>query len=168
VLAGPVQPGQERFFAEEVEPHVDGDAVRYVGEVGADGKEALYGDARALLMPIRWREPFGMVMVEAMACGTPVVAFPEGSVPEVVADGVTGLVVEDEDGMARAMRDVGRLDRAACREHAAECFGVDAAIGGYERVFDRARSRRRPRLGRTPAGHGERFSPPPRAPRAVG
>jgi glycosyltransferase involved in cell wall biosynthesis len=168
VLAGPVQPGQEEFFAKEVEPHLDDDAVRYVGEVGADGKEALYGDARALLMPIRWPEPFGMVMVEAMACGTPVIAFAEGSVPEVVTDGVTGVVVEDEDAMARAIAEVGRLDRAACRDHAAGRFSVEVAVHGYERVYDRARARRRPRPGRWPGAHGGRFSPPPRAPRAVG
>ena len=105
VLAGPVQPGQEEFFAREVEPHMDGDAIRYIGEVG-DEKGELYAGARALLMPIRWPEPFGLVMTEAMACGTPVIAFPEGSAPEIVLDGETGFVVE---GRAR---DGGR-DRAA-------------------------------------------------------
>jgi glycosyltransferase involved in cell wall biosynthesis len=119
-------------------------------------------------MPIRWPEPFGMVMVEAMACGTPVIAFAEGSVPEVVTDGVTGVVVEDEDAMARAIAEVGRLDRAACRDHAAGRFSVEVAVHGYERVYDRARARRRPRPGRWPGAHGGRFSPPPRAPRAVG
>src|SRR5215207_3346412 len=99
VLAGPVQPGQEEFFAREVEPHLDGDLVRYIGEVG-DEKADLYAGARALMMPIRWPEPFGLVMTEAMACGTPVIAFPEGSAPELVLDGETGFVVEDEHAMA--------------------------------------------------------------------
>ena len=97
VLAGPVQPGSEEFFEREVEPHLDGERVRYVGEVGEE-KGDLYAGARALLMPIRWPEPFGLVMTEAMACGTPVIAFPEGSAPELVLDGETGFVVDDEHG----------------------------------------------------------------------
>jgi glycosyltransferase involved in cell wall biosynthesis len=105
VLAGPVQPGQEEFFASEVEPHVDGERIRYVGEVG-DEKVELYAGARALLMPIRWAEPFGLVMTEAMACGTPVIAFPEGSAPEIVRDGLRGR---------RRARD-GRGGRAARRD----------------------------------------------------
>jgi glycosyltransferase involved in cell wall biosynthesis len=137
-LAGPVQPGQEEFFAEEVEPHIDGDAVRYDGEVGRDGKSELYGRAKALLMPIRWAEPFGLVMVEAMACGTPVIAFREGSAPEVVTEGVTGFLVDDEHEMAEAIARVGEIDRAACREHAAQRFGVATAVAGYERVYESA------------------------------
>jgi glycosyltransferase involved in cell wall biosynthesis len=100
-LAGPVQSGQRDFFEREVEPHIDGDRVRYIGEVG-DEKGDLYAGARALLMPIRWAEPFGLVMTEAMACGTPVIAFPEGSAPELVLDGETGFVVGDEHAMAEA------------------------------------------------------------------
>ena len=85
-----------------------GDGVEYVGEADAERKRELYLRARALLMPIRWPEPFGLVMVEALACGTPVIAFPEGSVPEVVRDGVTGFVVDDEHAMAAAIGRVGR------------------------------------------------------------
>ena len=134
-IAGPVQPGQEEFFASEVEPHFDDDGVRYVGEVGTDDKAEAYGRARALLMPIRWAEPFGMVMTEAMACGTPVIAFREGSVPELIEDGVNGFVVEDEHEMARAIGRLDEIDRARCREYARERFGVDAAVDGYERVY---------------------------------
>jgi glycosyltransferase involved in cell wall biosynthesis len=135
VLAGPVQPGQERFFAEEVEPHIDGDAVRYVGETGGAEKTELFRSACAMLMPIRWPEPFGLVMIEAMACGTPVLAFPEGSAPEVVDDGVTGLVVDDEHAMAQAIGRVCDLDRAACRERACERFDAARCVEGYESVF---------------------------------
>jgi glycosyltransferase involved in cell wall biosynthesis len=145
VLAGPVQPGQEAFFAREVEPHVDGDRVRYVGEVGADDKQGVYGSARALLMPIRWAEPFGMVMVESLACGTPVVAFPEGSVPEIVVDGANGFVAGDEEEMAAAIGRLGELDRAACRAGAQERFDVGAAIDGYERIYAHAAGRARER-----------------------
>jgi glycosyltransferase involved in cell wall biosynthesis len=135
VLAGPVQPGQEKFFAEEVEPHVDGAAVRYAGEADSSAKRDLYVRARGLLMPIRWPEPFGLVMVEAMACGTPVIAFPEGSAPELVIDGESGFVVDDEAGMAAAIGRLDEVDPARCREITAERFGVDAVVERYEAVY---------------------------------
>ena len=134
VLAGPVQPGQESFFEHEVEPHLD-DRIRYVGEVG-DEKRDLYAKARALLMPIRWPEPFGLVMTEAMACGTPVIAFPEGSAPEIVRDGETGFVVDDEREMAEAIARVGELDRERCRESARERFDVSAVAEAYESAYE--------------------------------
>jgi len=83
VLAGPVQPGQERYFGEQIEPHLDGQRVRFAGEVGGARRKQLFAHARALLMPIRWPEPFGLVMVEALTCGTPVIAFPEGAAAEI-------------------------------------------------------------------------------------
>jgi glycosyltransferase involved in cell wall biosynthesis len=135
VLAGPVQPGQEEFFAQEVEPHLDADGVEYVGEADSSRKRELYLDAKALLMPIRWPEPFGLVMVEALACGTPVVAFPEGSVPEIVEDGRTGFVVDDVKTMARAIARLGEIDPAACRRSCEERFGVETVVGGYEAVY---------------------------------
>src|SRR5215207_10162516 len=134
VLAGPVQPGQEEFFARDVEPHIDGDGVRYIGEVG-DEKADLYAGARALLMPIRWPEPFGLVMTEAMACGTPVIAFPEGSAPELVLDGETGFVVEDEHAMAEAVVRLGEIDPARCRSSAEERFDVAPVAEAYERAY---------------------------------
>jgi glycosyltransferase involved in cell wall biosynthesis len=135
VLAGPVQPGQEAFFAEEVEPHVGHDGIEYVGEADGEAKRELYGRASALLMPIRWPEPFGLVMVEALACGTPVIAFPEGSAPEVVRDGTTGFVVEDEEAMAAAVARLGELDPEACRAECEKRFGVSAVVDGYETVY---------------------------------
>jgi glycosyltransferase involved in cell wall biosynthesis len=161
VLAGPVQPGQEEFFASEVEPRIDGDAVRYVGEVGRGDKAELYGCARGLLMPIRWQEPFGLVMTEAMACGTPVIAFPEGSAPEIVIEGVTGFLVDDESEMAAAVARLGEVDRARCRECAEMRFGVPQAIDGYERVYEAARERS---WSPAPSASG-RAGPPPRSPR---
>src|SRR5829696_3212470 len=134
LLAGPVQPGQEDFFADEVEPRL-GDGVEYIGEADAERKRELYLGARALLMPIRWPEPFGLVMVESLVCGTPVIAYPEGSVPEVVRDGVTGFVVDDEHAMAEAIRRVGDLDPAACRRDCEERFSVEAVVRGYEDVY---------------------------------
>ena len=101
----------------EVEPHIDGDRVEYVGEVGEE-KAELYVGAGAFLMPIRWPEPFGLVMTEAMACGTPVIAFPEGSASELVLDGETGFVVDDEQEMAEAIGRLDEIDPERCRESA--------------------------------------------------
>jgi glycosyltransferase involved in cell wall biosynthesis len=134
ILAGPVQPGEEEFFASEVEPHVDGEQIRYIGEVGEE-KAELYAGARALLMPIRWAEPFGLVMTEAMACGTPVIAFPEGSAPELVLDGETGFLVDDEQEMAAAVERLGEIDPERCRESARERFDVKAVGEAYEEAY---------------------------------
>jgi glycosyltransferase involved in cell wall biosynthesis len=135
VLAGPVQPGQAEFFASEVEPHLGADGIDYVGEADGDRKRELYQGARALLMPIRWQEPFGLVMVEALASGTPVIAFPEGSAPEVVEDGRTGFVVEDEHAMARAIDRLPDLDPTDCRRTCEQRFSVDAVVRSYEDVY---------------------------------
>lgn len=142
VLAGPIQPGQEAFFAEQVEPALGRDGAEYIGEVDAQRKRDLYQRARALLMPIRWPEPFGLVMVEAAACGTPVIAFPEGSAPEVVLDGVTGFLVDDERAMAAAIARLGEIEPAACRQACEDRFGVAAAVEGYEDVYRSAMTHR--------------------------
>jgi glycosyltransferase involved in cell wall biosynthesis len=138
VLAGPVQPGQQQYFREQVEPYVDGQRVRYVGEVAGTVKQQLYANAAALLMPVRWPEPFGMVMVEALACGTPVIAFPEGAAAEIVIDGQNGMLVADELEMARAIGDIGSIDPARCRASAAERYDMSVTTAGYERAYRRA------------------------------
>jgi glycosyltransferase involved in cell wall biosynthesis len=134
ILAGVVQPRQERYFATEVQPHLDGERIRYVGEVGGARKQRLFAEAYAFLMPIRWPEPFGMVMVEAMSAGTPVLAFPEGAAPEIVEHGVSGFLVSDEDEMAAKVDDAGRLEPLQVRR-SAERFAPDRIAAGYERVY---------------------------------
>src|ERR671915_629203 len=145
ILAGPVQPGHERFFAREVEPHIDDQQIRYVGEVGGARKQRLFADAFAFLMPIRWPEPFGMVMVEALAAGTPVLAFAHGAAPEIVEHGKNGFLVEDEDEMAAMVEKAGEIDPAECRR-SAERFSPQSVAAGYEAAYlgavDRATSRR--------------------------
>lgn len=141
VLAGPVQPGQEEFFAHEVEPHVGKDGIEYFGEADATQKRDLYRRARGLLMPIRWPEPFGLVMVEALACGTPVIAFREGAAPEVVQHGETGYVVDDEREMARAIGRLDELDPAVCRSACETRFGVETVVSAYEEVYRVATAR---------------------------
>jgi glycosyltransferase involved in cell wall biosynthesis len=107
-------PEELGYFSECVKPHL-GPAIEYVGEVHQDDKLALLGGARALLNPITWAEPFGLVMVEALACGTPVLTFPNGAAPEIIEHGRTGWWCQDVDGMAAAARQIDLLDRADCR-----------------------------------------------------
>jgi glycosyltransferase involved in cell wall biosynthesis len=134
VLAGTVQPGYERFFASEIQPHIDGEQIRFVGEVGGARKQHLFANAFAFLMPIAWPEPFGMVIVEALAAGTPVLAFSHGAAPEIIQHGVNGFLVEDEHQMAAMVDKAGEIDPEACRR-SAERFSPDRVAAGYEEVF---------------------------------
>jgi glycosyltransferase involved in cell wall biosynthesis len=135
VLAGIVQPHQRAFFDQEVAPHVDGKAVSFVGEVTGAQKLSLFSRARGLLMPIRWAEPFGMVMIEALACGTPVIAFGEGAAPELIVDGKTGFIVADEAAMAAAVPRLAAIRPGDCRAWVAEHCEVDAVAAAYERAY---------------------------------
>jgi glycosyltransferase involved in cell wall biosynthesis len=135
VLAGPVQPGQERFFEDCVAPHIDEHSVRYVAEIGGAAKRELFARASALLMPIRWPEPFGMVMIEALACGTPVIAFPEGAAPEIVDHGSSGFLVRDEDEMAAAVAMLDELDAGRCRASVRERYDADLVASAYEEAY---------------------------------
>ena len=138
VLAGPVQPGQEAYFANAVAPHIDGKRVCYVGDVSGSTKVELFAHAAALLMPIRWEEPFGMVMIEALACGTPVLAFAEGAAVEIVLDGENGFLVDDEDEMIAAIARLSELDPVRCRASVAARYDADLVAHAYERAYRRA------------------------------
>jgi glycosyltransferase involved in cell wall biosynthesis len=135
VLAGVIQPGQQAFFDEQIAPHIDGDAVRFVGEVSGSTKRSLFARARGLLMPIRWNEPFGMVMVEALACGTPVIAFPEGAAHELVVEGKTGFLVKDEGAMAAAVGQLPRIDPHDCRAWVSQHCDVEVVAAAYEQIY---------------------------------
>jgi glycosyltransferase involved in cell wall biosynthesis len=128
------EPAERAYFAEHVEPLL-GDDVEWLGEVGGADKYELLAGARGLIFPIDWEEPFGLVMIEAMACGTPVVATPRGAVPEVVEDGVTGFIRPDHDGLVDAVGRLGEIDRARCRAHVEERFSVARMTDDYERVI---------------------------------
>ncbi len=135
VLAGVIQPGQQAFFDREVAPHVDGDKVRFVGEVTGQAKRTLFARARGLLMPIRWDEPFGMVMIEALACGTPVIAFREGAAREVVVDGKTGFLVDGERAMADAVGQLPRIRARDCRDWVSAHCDAEVVAAAYERAY---------------------------------
>ncbi|GGL35110.1 glycosyltransferase family 4 protein [Planomonospora parontospora] len=135
LLAGRItEPGEREYFDREVAPRLGSDAV-YVGEADAVRKRELLAGARCLLFPILWEEPFGMVMIEAMACGTPVVALRRGAVPEVVADGLTGFVRSRPEELAEAVEAAGGLDPRACRSRVRRRFDVAVMAEGYERVY---------------------------------
>ncbi len=145
VIAGNVPDAREhqQYFAEQIEPHLDGQDVTYVGPVDDEGKNALLGGAAALLMPVLWDEPFGIVMAEALACGTPVIGLNRGAVPEVVEHGVTGFVCADEDEMVEAVGRVGGLSRSEARAGAERRFSPAALVAGYEAVYAGAIARSR-------------------------
>jgi glycosyltransferase involved in cell wall biosynthesis len=128
-----------------VEPHVDGDRVQYVGSIGPTRRDELLGGALALLHPIRFEEPFGLSVVESMACGTPVIAFPRGSMPELIRDGETGALVETVEQAAAAVARLGNVDRLACRRWVEKRFSaarmVDDYLGVYERILGDAAMR---------------------------
>jgi glycosyltransferase involved in cell wall biosynthesis len=119
-------------------PALASPGVHWVGEADLAAKRRAFSGARALLVPIRWEEPFGLVLIEAMLAGCPVVAFPRGSAPELVEDGVTGLLVEDAREMAAALVRLERFDRAACRRRAVERFSSERMTRDYLAVYERA------------------------------
>ncbi len=133
-IAGEIQPIFDDYWTSMVKPRVDGRQVEFVGEADLAAKNELLANASAFLFPIQWDEPFGLVMLEAMACGAPVLAFGRGSVPEVVKDGVSGWVCRDVDDMARRARDPG-ISAAACRGHVASAFTIAHMTRRYLDVY---------------------------------
>ena len=126
---------ENAYYREAISPLVDGRQVVFRGEVGPDARAALLGGARALLYPVQADEPFGLVLAEAMTCGTPVAALDRGAVPELVDDGVTGAVFETLDGLVAGLPRVEALDRARVRARAVERFGSDRMVDGYVQIY---------------------------------
>lgn len=141
VLAAKVDPADRRYWEEAIVPRLRGPRVEFVGEVDEAGKAALLRDACGLLNPVLWPEPFGLVMIESLAFGTPVIARRCGSTPEVVADGRVGFLCEDDDQLVDAVRRVDRIDRTDCRRWVEERFSsarmAAAYVALYERIADR-------------------------------
>lgn len=137
VMAGKCrEPWEHQFFDREIAPHLS-DEIRYVGEVPHEEKIKLLAEARCLLFPIRWNEPFGLVMLESMACGTPVLAFPEGAAPEVVDNGRTGFLCDDETAMADAIHAARDLDREDCRAAVEGYFSMERCVREHLELFEK-------------------------------
>ncbi len=134
-MAGKIDVVDQEYFEKEVKPLVDGKQIEYLGEANHVQKNALMGGAVATLFTITWREPFGLVMVESMAAGTPVIAMNMGSVPEVIAHGKTGFICNNIAECVDAVSKVEKLDRYACRQHVENNFSVRKMVDGYEAVY---------------------------------
>lgn len=132
VLAGKIR---DQDYYEELKKDIDGVHIQWVGELGFDHKLKLYQGAKAFLFPITWEEPFGLVMIEAMACGVPIVAFNHGAVGEVVNDGKTGFIVSNEEEMMEKISEIGKIKREDCRKWVEEKFTVEKMVDGYEEAF---------------------------------
>jgi glycosyltransferase involved in cell wall biosynthesis len=136
-IAAKVDKADESYFRDVIAPMLGGDGIEFVGEINESAKGAFLGKAAALLFPIDWPEPFGLVMIEAMACGTPVLAFRCGSVPEIVEDGLTGRIVSDVDEAVRAIPELLALDRRAIRSRFEERFSSARMAADYVRIYQR-------------------------------
>jgi len=147
-IAAKIVRSERRYFTQRIEPLLDGTDVEFVGEIDEAHKAEFLGNAAALLFPINWPEPFGLVMIEAMACGTPVIAFRCGSVPEVIDDGITGYAVEPDDGLNAISRAV-KLDRRNVRRRFEERFTARRMAENYVRIYETTikAGRRRPENG---------------------
>jgi glycosyltransferase involved in cell wall biosynthesis len=135
VIAGNIPTEHHNWYETQIAPHIDGKNVIYIGPVNDTQKNELLGRARALLMPILWEEPFGIVMAEAMACGTPVVGFDRGAVSEVVEHCVTGFVMENLDAMVAAVGRLTSIDRGSCRARVERLFSDAAVVDAYLEVY---------------------------------
>src|SRR5262249_18596965 len=140
-IAAKIGPQDRNYFATVVEPLFDPPAIEFLGQLDEFRKRELLGNAMGLLVPIDWPEPFGMVFIEALACGTPVLTCPLGAAPELLVDGVTGFLRETADDLVEAVRDLPHISRERCRSYAAERFDMRRMALEYIRVYSRLRDR---------------------------
>lgn len=134
LLAGRLDQSRKKYFQERIKPHLS-KKIQYLGELSQKELSNFYGNAIACLYPIEWEEPFGLIMVESMACGTPVIAYRRGSVPEVVQDGKTGFVVDNLKGLVKAMKKINSISRQACRERVEKYFTYQKMVDEYEKLY---------------------------------
>ena len=135
ILAGRIDPTQQEYFDTTIKPHLN-DSIKYIGELTEKELSEFYGSAKALLYPIEWEEPFGLIVAEAMACGTPVIAYKRGSMPELIKDGETGFVVDSNmHDLIEAMKNIDKIDRAKVRKYAEENFSKERMADDYEKIY---------------------------------
>lgn len=137
IMAAKVDSVDEKYFKTNIEPLIDGKQIKFIGEVDHAGKLELLGNARALLLPIQWEEPFGLVFVEAMACGTPVISMKRGSVPELIIDNKTGFICENEDQAAEKIKLIDTIDRKVCFDHVNNNFSSKRMAEGYLAAYNK-------------------------------
>ncbi|MEP0885047.1 glycosyltransferase [Trichocoleus sp. ST-U3] len=126
---------QGRYWQEEIVPHLGRDGIEYVGSVNDEQKNALLGQAAAMIVPIEWEEPFGIVFAEALACGTPVISCPLGALPEIIRPGIDGYLVNDLEEACTAIYNLPQLDRRNCRQRAEDCFSASVIVDKYEQLY---------------------------------
>jgi len=129
------------YFEYRIKPLIDGKQIQFVGESGFEKKIELFKNAKAFLFPIRRQEPFGLVIIESMACGTPVIAFKEGSMPELIEHGKTGFLVDSAEEAVRALKKIKRVSRSYCREYVKKNFPLKRMVNRYERLYKKILSR---------------------------
>ncbi len=135
ILAGGKK--REPYFSKEIKPLIDGKQIKYIGEVWGKKRIDLVKYAKAFLFPIKWPEPFGLVMAEAMACGVPVIAYPNGAVPEVIKDKKTGFIIKNVSEMVKAIKNIDKINRKKCRERVEKYFSVEKMVDDYEKIIKR-------------------------------
>jgi glycosyltransferase involved in cell wall biosynthesis len=145
-IAAKVDRADQDYFETTIRPMIDGDQIEMIGEINEAQKPGFLSGARALLLPIDWPEPFGLVMIEAMACGTPTIAFPAGSVPEVIDHGISGYIVPDEAAAVAAVGQLGRLSPSAIRTRFEQRFTARRMAEDYVAIYRRLAVRSRPAL----------------------
>lgn len=141
-IAGKIDAVDVDYYETEVKPHIDGEQIQFLGEANHTQKNILMGNAVATLFPITWREPFGLVMIESMATGTPVIAMDLGSTSEVIAHGKTGFLCQSLDEFVQALEQIQSIDRHACRQRVEDHFSVRQMVDGYEAVYRQAMAER--------------------------
>lgn len=142
-ISAKVDAADRDYFHQKIEPLLDHPLVEWIGEIDDRDKQDFLGNARALLFPIDWPEPFGLVLIEAMACGTPVIAFRRGSVPELIEDGVNGFVVDTIAEAVAALENIGQIDRQRCRRRFEERFSAERMARDYVAIYERIVEARR-------------------------
>jgi glycosyltransferase involved in cell wall biosynthesis len=142
IIAAKLEPVGKSYFQEYIEPYLSEDIV-WIGEVDTEKRNELMSKAYCFLHPTNWREPFGLTLIEAMACGCPVVAFDKGAIPEIIENGKTGFVVQDVETMVEAIKSVEKIDRQYCRDYALEHFSAKKMADGYEEIYKEAIKRKK-------------------------
>lgn len=142
IMAAKVDASDKDYFENKVKPLIDGKQIKFIGEVNHKKKVNLLKDARALIAPIQWEEPFGLFFIEAMACGAPVITMRRGSVPEIVLDNKTGFICRTVDEAARRVKEIHKIDRRTCREHVEKNFSAEKMTEGYLEAYKKVLKKR--------------------------